>query len=323
MKTARFALIIAAIAVCAVLLTVAITKRAEQTSPVPSTQAHEVEKLTVIEVKKATNPTASTIIEALTTTKPLPATAATTIDFSNSKKLSTKKICHSYGVGKDGKPNQTSLDSQRHFDAAGLDAITIDTVTIDKVIYLTFDCGYENGYTAKILDTLKEKNVKAAFFCTLPDIKSEGERTQRIIDEGHILGNHSSTHPSFPEISRERMAKELNDFDAYLRANFNYSAPYFRFPKGEYSDSAVELVNSMGYKCVFWSAAYVDWNTDSQMGADYAFSKVTSRLHPGAVLLLHSVSSDNAAALGRIIDWAREQGYEFRSLDELPQSSTA
>lgn len=113
------------------------------------------------------------------------------------------------------------------------------------------------------------------------------------------------------------MAQEIEKCDNYLRENFGYTSPFFRFPKGEYSDSAIDLINSLGYKCVFWSLAYGDWNTNAQKGADYAFKTVTARLHPGAVILLHSVSSDNAGALGRIIDYARSCGYEFKPLTSL------
>lgn len=189
--------------------------------------------------------------------------------------------------------------------------------TSQKVIYLTFDCGYENGYTNKILDVLKEKQVTAAFFCTLPNIKAEPELIARMIKEGHIVGNHSVSHPSFAKISRTQMASEIENCDNYLREHFGYSAPYFRFPMGEYSECALELVGSLGFKCVFWSLAWNDWNTDSQKGSDTAFKTVTSRLHPGAVILLHSVSSDNAGALGDIIDYARKQGYVFKSLSDL------
>ena len=187
-----------------------------------------------------------------------------------------------------------------------------------KKIYLTFDCGWENGYTSSVLDTLKQKKVPAAFFCTLSNIKAEPGRTARMIKEGHIVGNPSTTHPDFSKISREKMAAEIENCDNYLREKFGYSSPYFRFPMGSYSASSLDLVSSLGYKSVFWSVAYADWDVNDTKGKQYAFDTVTSRLHPGAVILLHSVSPDNAAALADIIDWARNQGYEFRSLEQLP-----
>lgn len=227
---------------------------------------------------------------------------------------SNEKKSHSYGVAKDGKANEISINNQKYFESNNLNAFCLDTKSKDKVLYLTFDCGYENGYTEKILDVLKEKNVNAAFFCTLPQVKENPELIRRMIDEGHIVGNHSVTHPSFAEITTEQMTKEIHGMEEYLKENFNYSEPYFRFPKGEYTDTAIQTVNSLGYSCVFWSLAYADWDLNNQKGEQYAYEKVVSRLHPGAVILLHSVSPDNANALSRIIEEAKNQGYKFLSL---------
>ncbi len=227
---------------------------------------------------------------------------------------STEKIAHSFGVAKNGVANMISVNNQWYFESNNFKAFCLDTVSTEKVLYLTFDCGYENGYTAKILDVLKEKNVNAAFFCTLPQVKENPDLIKRMIDEGHIVGNHSTNHPSFAEISTEEMKTEISTMDNYLRENFNYSEPYFRFPKGEYSELALKTVEDLGFTSVFWSLAYADWDLNDQKGTDYAYDKVMSRLHSGAVILLHSVSPDNANALGNIIDSAREQGYEFCSL---------
>ncbi|MCQ2479603.1 MAG: polysaccharide deacetylase family protein [Clostridia bacterium] len=247
---------------------------------------------------------------------PLPHVKFDVPDPSNEKGLSQEKICHSFGISENGKPHQISVDSQNFFETKGLNAITYSK-NKGKTLYLTFDCGYENGYTAKILDTLKEKKVPAAFFCTYTDIKDNPELIARVITEGHIVGNHSTTHPSFAEISRTKMAEEIEKCDNLLREKFGYTSRFFRFPKGEYSENAIELVNALGYKCVFWSLAYNDWNTENQRGGDYAFDTVKSRLHPGAIILLHSVSADNANALGQIIDYARREGYSFKSLEDL------
>ena len=232
--------------------------------------------------------------------------------------FSKEKKSHSYGVAKDGKPHEISVTAQKYFEDNSFNAFCLDTVSTDKVLYLTFDCGYENGYTSKILDVLKEKNVPAAFFCTLNEVKDNPELINRMITDGHIVGNHSVTHPSFAEISREQMKTEIQGFEDYLKDNFNgYCEHYFRFPKGEYTDEALNLVGSMGYSSVFWSLSYADWDTSAQKGAEYAYEKVIARLHPGAVILLHSVSSDNAGAMAKIIDEARAQGYEFRSLRDF------
>lgn len=241
-------------------------------------------------------------------------------DPENTRGLSTEKVGYSYGVAKDGAPHETSVQNQSYFSENGYQAFCLDTVSEEKTLYLTFDCGYENGYTEMILDTLKEKNVPAAFFCTLPQVEDNPQLIARMITEGHIVGNHSVKHPSFPTLTRIEMAQEIQGMDDYLRTNFGYSEPFFRFPMGEYSDCALDLVDSIGYRSVFWSVAYEDWDLDNQRGTQYAFDTVTSRLHPGAVILLHSVSPDNANALGQIIDWAREQGYVFKSLRDFPQT---
>lgn len=236
--------------------------------------------------------------------------------------LSTTRIGFSYGVASNGKPHNQSIINQSNFDKMpNVEALALDTKSTDKVMYLTFDNGYEyQNLTADILDTLKEKDVKAAFFITLSYAKYNKDLVRRMIDEGHIVGNHSANHPSYPSISRTKMAEEIALLDTYLIENFSYTSPYFRFPSGEYSECALELVTSIGYKSVFWSSAYADWDTSTQKGEQYAYDTVTSRFHPGAVILLHAVSSDNAQALGRIIDTARSEGYTFKTLDDYFKS---
>ncbi len=237
---------------------------------------------------------------------------------NQSSGLSRKKREHSYGVAKDGKPHGISVDAQKYFESLGTKAFCLDTKTEEKVLYLTFDCGWENGCTSIILDTLKEKNVPAAFFCTLDHIDAEPELIRRMIDEGHIVGNHSANHPDFSQISREKMTSEIKECENRLISDFGYIPAFFRYPEGAYNEDSLDLVDSLGYKTAFWSCAYADWDVDNPKGGDYAFETVTARLHPGAVILLHSVSPDNAEALGRIIDYAREQGYEFRALTDFP-----
>lgn len=233
----------------------------------------------------------------------------------NTKGLSEKKLSHSHGPSVGGKVHFTVEEFQKTFEKYG--GFTFDSKNEEKVVYLTFDCGYEyEGLTGKILDTLKGKKVPAAFFCTLDYLESEPEFVARMINEGHIVGNHSASHPSFAEISREKMAKELETFENYLRSNFGYASRFFRFPAGEYTESALQLVQSLDFVSVFWSAAYDDWDTAKVRGKDYAVEKVMSRLHDGAVILLHAVSKDNADALGEIIDKIRGEGYEFRALTE-------
>lgn len=246
----------------------------------------------------------------------LPAVEYTVNDPYNARGLQTARNGFSYGVASGGSPHSITVNNQATFDSYGTNALAWDNKTGTKVLYLTFDCGYKYAdLTTRILNTLKEKNVKAAFFCTMDYLKADPSEVARMINEGHTVGNHSVTHPDCTTISREKLAWELLGIHNYMRVNFGYSPKYFRFPTGAYSQNALELCSSLGYRSVFWSVAYADWDPANQQGTESAYSQVTSRLHPGAVILLHSTSPDNASILGRVIDYARANGYEFRTLD--------
>ena len=238
----------------------------------------------------------------------------------NTRGLSNQKYGHAYGTAANGQRPSASLTSQQYFDSIkNLKALVVDTKTTEKVLYLTFSCGYEyNNNTVKILDILKEKGVKAAFFGELGYFKNNPHFTQRFIDEGHILGNHTAKHPDFPTLSRDEMASQVYQVEKYLKDTYGYECRYFRYPGGYYSENSLDLVAGLGHRVVFWSVAYRDWETNNLQGAQYSFDTVTSRLHPGAVIVLHAVSNDNVEALGAIIDYARELGYEFKSLDDYP-----
>lgn len=187
-----------------------------------------------------------------------------------------------------------------------------------RTIYLTFDEGYENGYTAMILDTLKEHDVKAAFFITGPYLDKETELVDRMVNEGHIVGNHTVNHPNLHKLSDpQKMAEEFRELNSKFFEKYGKNMEYMRPPEGEYSQRVLAVANNLGYKTILWSFAYKDWDTKTQKGADYAFNQVTPYLHNGAILLLHAVSKDNAQALGDIITYAKNQGYTFASLDEL------
>jgi len=184
--------------------------------------------------------------------------------------------------------------------------------TSKKTIYLTFDEGYENGYTAQILDVLKANNVKAAFFITGPYLKKEADLVKRMVDEGHTVGNHTINHPSMPSVTDDKkLEEEILQLDRMFYEKYGKHMKYIRPPMGEYSERTLALSKSLGYTSVFWSFAYKDWEVDNQKGTDYARETVLKGIHPGAVILLHAVSKDNANALDSIIKGAREMGYEF------------
>ncbi len=183
-----------------------------------------------------------------------------------------------------------------------------------KTIYLTFDEGYENGYTSKILDTLKEKKVPAVFFVTYDYCDRNPELIKRMISEGHVVGNHSWSHPSMPTVSLEKAKDEILKLHEYVKTNFGYEMTLFRPPMGEFSERTLALTQQLGYKSVFWSYAYQDWDPDNQIGAEAAYQKVTEAEHEGAIYLLHAVSKDNAEILGRVIDDMRGKGYTFSTL---------
>lgn len=181
----------------------------------------------------------------------------------------------------------------------------------EKSICLTFDEGYENGYTGQILDTLKEKNVKAIFFCTYDYIKDNPDLVKRMISEGHIVGNHSYKHKNMTKIDVESARDEVTMLHDYVAQMFGYEMNYFRFPEGAFSEQNLALINDLGYECIFWSFAYADWDRNSPPDKDAAFKRITSSTHDGAIFLLHAVCETNAEILGDVIDNVQEQGYTF------------
>ena len=180
-------------------------------------------------------------------------------------------------------------------------------------IYLTFDEGYENGYTSQILDVLKEKKVSAVFFITMDYVKKEPELVQRMIDEGHILGNHTCSHPAngMPSLSVEAQKDDIMTLHNMVLNQFGYDMKLFRFPAGIYSDQSLSVVSSLGYRSVFWSFAYRDFEVNNQPDPTYALNLCLDELHPGAIYLIHAVSRTNAHILSDFIDGARARGYEF------------
>lgn len=191
--------------------------------------------------------------------------------------------------------------------------------TNEKVLYLTFDAGYENGCTAKILDTLKEKQVPAAFFLVGNYIRQSPDLVRRMVAEGHTVGNHTMHHYDMSRLSdKAAFSKELTDLEALYKETVGQELPkFYRPPQGIYSEENLKMAQELGYKTLFWSLAYVDWNNDSQPTREAAFAKLLPRTHNGAVVLLHSTSKTNAEILGELIDKWKAMGYRFGTLEEL------
>jgi len=204
-------------------------------------------------------------------------------------------------------------DQLKAYDAAYLGDTT------KKQLYLTFDSGYENGCTAQILDILKNHNVKAAFFLVGNYIEKNADLVRRMVQEGHTVGNHTMHHYDMSQLSdRDSFAKELQDLEKlYLETTGQALPKYYRPPQGLYSEENLRMAQELGYKTVFWSLAYVDWNNDSQPTPEQAFSKLLPRTHPGAVVLLHSTSRTNARILDELLTRWEEEGYSFGTMDQL------
>ena len=191
--------------------------------------------------------------------------------------------------------------------------------TSEKVLYLTFDAGYENGCTEKILDILKKHNVKAAFFLVGNYIEKNADLVRRMVEEGHIVGNHTMHHKDMSQLTgKETFAKELTDLEAlFLETTGKEMPKFYRPPQGVYSQENLRMAKELGYKTVFWSLAYADWNNDAQPTREQAFSKLLPRCHNGAVVLLHSTSKTNEEILDELLTKWKDQGYRFESIDKL------
>ena len=198
------------------------------------------------------------------------------------------------------------------------DAVYIGDTT-KKVLYLTFDAGYENGCTEKILDVLKKQEVPGAFFLVGNYIEKNADLVRRMTEDGHIVANHTMHHYDMSAISDPAaFAKELQDLEKLYRETTGQELPkYYRPPQGVYSEENLRQAKALGYKTLFWSLAYVDWNNDAQPTKEQAFSKLLPRTHPGAVILLHSTSKTNAAILDELLTKWKEEGYRFGTVEEL------
>ena len=191
--------------------------------------------------------------------------------------------------------------------------------TEKPVIYLTFDAGYENGCTAQILDTLKKHNVSAAFFLVGNYMEKNADLVRRMVNEGHIVGNHTLDHPDMTKLTdSDAFAAQLTGLEDQFREITGKDLPkYYRPPQGIYSEENLKMAKELGYRTVFWSLAYADWNNDSQPTKEQAFGKLLPRIHNGAVVLLHSTSRTNADILDELLTKWEEMGYRFGNLEEL------
>lgn len=242
-----------------------------------------------------------------------------TIAFSQSTKMvsdDTELNWYFVHRGKDTLPEgpKESLNILKENDAYYLGD------TENKVIYLTFDEGYENGYTEKILDVLKEEQVPAAFFVVKPYITQNPQIIKRMADEGHLVCNHSSHHPSMASITDPVKFKSefIEVEDAYKEVVGSDIPMFFRPPMGKYSINSLKMTKDLGYKSIFWSFAYKDWLKDDQPTEEFAIKKITNGVHPGCIMLLHAVSKTNTNVLKTVIQQIKADGYEFKSLNELP-----
>lgn len=245
-------------------------------------------------------------------------------------KIDISDIASLFGTQFDDQPDDWYFGKSTYDEATGNVTVmwdryqsTIDKVaeygaiyrgdTTRKVCYFTFDCGYEFGPTASILDTLKDKQVPAIFFLTGEYVKSENELIKRMMNEGHIIGNHTLRHSHCNELSGEDFIAELEGLEDLFYEKFPDAAPlmFFRPPYGNCNEYVLALTQKMGYHTVMWSYTYMDYDTDNQLPNDQAMAKLKNGLHPGAVYLFHTESTTNAAILGDFIDWVRAQGYEI------------
>ncbi|WP_067840876.1 delta-lactam-biosynthetic de-N-acetylase [Amphibacillus sediminis] len=232
--------------------------------------------------------------------------------------LAVPQISHAYGWGyKKGQANQPPEVGKYGQILEEYGGYYLDHSGA-KNIYLTFDNGYEAGYTEGILDLLEAEKVPATFFVTGHYVRSEPELIKRMAKDGHIIGNHSNHHPDFTQISKAEFAQELADLDRAVEQLTGINKlHYLRPPKGTFNEETIKWANELGYIHVFWSLAFVDWHSNQKKGWESAYQQVMNQLHPGAIILLHTVSEDNAEALSHLIKGVREQGYTFKSLDDL------
>ena len=233
---------------------------------------------------------------------------------TSSAESSNKKI--GWGIKRNSEHQQPDVGSANRKILEENNGICLGNKD-EKIVYLTFDNGYEAGYTNQILDTLKQNEVKATFFITAHYLNTASELVQRMIQEGHIIGNHTVNHKSMPEITDEEIKEEVMKLHQAVYEKFGYEMKYIRPPKGEFSERTILTSNNLGYTHVMWSFAYVDWDEKKQPDDEKAKKTILDNLHNGEIILLHGNSKTNANILDSIIKEIKAQGYEIKSLDEF------
>lgn len=235
---------------------------------------------------------------------------------TSTQNLSTKKI--GWGIKRNDNHEQPDLGKTNKKILEKNNGIAMGNNT-DKFIYLTFDEGYEAGYTPQILSILKENNVTATFFITAHYLNTQPELVKQMIDEGNIVGNHTVNHKSMPSLTDEKINEEVMELHKSIYEKFGYEMKYIRPPMGEFSEKSISVTNALGYKTVMWSFAYEDWNENKQPEEQSAKKKIIDNVHNGEIMLLHGNSKTNTNILGDIIKEIKNMGYKFKSLDEFKQ----
>ncbi len=239
---------------------------------------------------------------------------STTVDGLNIESLDNKKI--EWGIKRNDNNEQPDVGTVNRKILDKYQGIYIGNKE-QKLIYLTFDLGYEAGYTPKILEVLKQNDVKATFFITAHYLNTQPDLVKQMIDEGHIVGNHTVNHKSMPSCSLDTIKKEVMDLHTAIYDKFGYEMKYIRPPKGEYSERTVAYTNTLGYTSVMWSFGYDDWDEKKQGREAYGRKKILDNVHNGEIMLLHATSKDNANILDDVIKEIKNMGYEFRNIDQF------
>ena len=208
--------------------------------------------------------------------------------------------------------DHTQPDAQKEVNIEHYDAWYVSPDKEEKVVYLTFDCGYENGYTGTMLDVLKKHDAKATFFITAHYAKGAADLVKRMKEDGHYVGNHTAWHPDLTQKSTRDIKLEIKECEEAVYKHTGYAMdPLFRPPKGEYSERVLKIVQDLGYKTLFWSLAYMDYDVNDQPGKEYVIDHYRKYIHPGAIPLIHNVSESNAQALDQVLTDLEAAGYQY------------